>query len=315
MDEATLLADARAGDGAAFTALVDVHRRDLLTHCYRMLGSVHDAEDVVQESMVRAWTGLGTFDGRGSIRAWLYRIATHRCLSLLEMRSRRELPADLPPGAPLAEAAWLEPFPDRLLGPAAGAEQRAGVELAFVAALQHLSALQRAVFALREVTGFSAAEVAGQLDTNVAAVNSVVLRARASLAERTPAVSQQAMRQTINDLADRYAAAWHAGDVDAIVSLLTDDATYSMPPLAECYRGPDDIASFLAGGPIAYRWRFVRCDANGQVAFATYLWQGDAYVFASVDVLTIANGRIGGVVSFLSGELWRDFELPKQITG
>jgi RNA polymerase sigma-70 factor (TIGR02960 family) len=317
VDEATLLANARAGDDDAFGRLVEPHRRELQAHCYRMLGSLHDAEDALQESLVRAWKGLDSFDGRGPIRPWLYRIATNRCLTLLDRRARRELPADLRPGAPLAEVAWLEPYPDRFLGPEAGVEQRERVELAFVAALQHLSALQRAALVLREVLGFSAAEVADLLGTSVAAVNSGLQRARKVLAERTPVVSQQATLRalgddTVKELADRYAAAWHAADVDALVAMLAEDAMYSMPPRFEWYGGRDEIRAFLLRGPMPYRWRFLPCRSNGQLAFGTYVWTDDAgaYSFAALDVVTIENQQVSDVVSFLSRDLWKEFGLP-----
>jgi len=320
VDEATLLASARAGDDDAFGRLVEPHRHELQAHCYRMLGSLHDAEDALQESLVRAWTGLGTFDGRGPIRPWLYRIATNRCLTLLDRRARRELPADLRPGAPLAEVAWLEPYPDRFLGPEAGVEQRERVELAFVAALQHLSARQRAALVLREVLGFSAAEVADLLGTSVAAVNSGLQRARRVLAERTPVVSQQATLRalgddTVKELADRYAAAWHAADVDALVAMLAKDATYSMPPRVEWYRGRDEIRAFLLRGPMPYRWRFLPCRANGQLAFGTYVWMDDkgAYSFAALDVVAIDNQQVSDVVSFLSRDLWKEIGLPARL--
>jgi RNA polymerase sigma-70 factor, ECF subfamily len=320
VDEATLLRAARGGDDDAFGRLVGPYRGEVQAHCYRLLGSVQDAEDVLQESLVRAWKGLGGFDGQGSIRPWLYRIATNRCLTVLGKRARRELPADLTPGAPLTEVAWLEPYPDRFLGPEAGAEQRESVELAFVAALQHLSATQRAVLVLREVLGFSAAEVAAQLDTSVAAVNSGLQRARKALADRTPAVSQQATLRTlgagtIKDLADRYAAAWHAADIDAIVAMLADDATYSMPPLPAWYRGLGAIREFLET-PLRYRWRFVPVAANGQMAFGTYLWDDDqdAFVWAGLDVLRFtAGGEVAEVVAFLDAGLCPAFGLPRRM--
>ncbi|AGZ45981.1 sigma-70 family RNA polymerase sigma factor [Actinoplanes friuliensis] len=312
MEEATLLTAAQSGDADAFGRLVGSYRDELLAHCYRMLGSVDDAEDALQESLVRAWRGLGTFRA-GSIRPWLYRIATNRCLTLIEQRARRELPADLSPGAPLNEVAWLEPYPDRRLGPAATVEQREGIGLAFVAALQHLSGLQRAVLLLREVLGFSAAEVAGQLDTTVAAVNSGLQRARAVLAQRRPPVTPT--DDKIKELADRYASAWQAADVDTIVAMLTDDATYSMPPLPEWYSGRAAIRDFLLSGPLTHRWRFVPAAANGQLAFGTYLWdeRRAAYAWAGLDVLRLDGDRIAEVVSFLTPGLQGDFGLPDEV--
>jgi len=316
MDQTALLAAARSGDADAFGRLVGGHRAELLAHCYRMLGSLHDAEDALQESLVRAWRGLPAFRA-GALRPWLYRIATNRCLTLIEQRARRELPADLSPGAPLTEVAWLEPFPDRRLGPAATVEQREGIGLAFVAALQHLSGTQRATLLLREVLGFSAAEVAAQLDTTVAAVNSGLQRARAALAERRPAPGDPvpAGADKIKELADRYAAAWEAADVDTIVALLTEDATYSMPPLPEWYRGRAAIREFLLAGPLRHRWRLRPAGANGQLAFGTYLWDEDrnAYVWAGLDVLRLAGPSIAEVVSFLTDGLQRDFDLPAEM--
>ncbi|MET0493923.1 MAG: RNA polymerase subunit sigma-70 [Actinoplanes sp.] len=311
MDETGLIAAARAGDADAFGRLAGGYRRELHAHCYRMLGSVHDAEDAVQESLVRAWRGLGTFT-TGSIRPWLYRIATNRCLTLIEQRSRRELPADLSPGAPLTEVAWLEPYPDRLLGPEASAEQREGVGLAFVAALQHLSGSQRAILVLREVLGFSAAEVAAQLGTTVAAVNSGLQRARGALARRRPRPGHPVTGDKIKSLADRYAAAWESADVDTIVALLTDDATYSMPPLPQWFRGPDAIRAFLRDGPLTHQWRFLPAGANGQLAFGTYLRDGERFVWAGLDVLRLDGDRVAEVVSFLTPGLQADVGLPDE---
>jgi RNA polymerase sigma-70 factor (TIGR02960 family) len=300
---------------SGFEAEVAPYRGELLAHCYRMLGSLHDAEDAVQESLVRAWRGLDTFDGRGPIRPWLYRIATNRCLTLIEKRARRELPADLSPGAPLTEVAWLSPFPDHLLGPEAGAEQREGIELAFVAALQHLTGVQRAVLVLRDVLGFSAAEVASQLDTSVAAVNSGLQRARRTLAERRPVADQRPADATVKDLADRYAAAWEANDVDAIVAMLAEDATFSMPPLPDWFRGRDAIRGFLLSGPMPYRWRLVRVRANGQLAFASYMREEGSFNLVAVDVVRLRGGEIAEVVAFLDRKIGPDFGLPDQFPG
>jgi RNA polymerase sigma-70 factor (TIGR02960 family) len=316
VEETALLTAARDGDEDAFAALVAPHRRDLQAHCYRMLGSLHDAEDVLQESLVRAWTGLHGFDGRGPVRPWLFRIATNRCLTLLERRHRRELPADLSPGAPLEEVRWLEPYPQaKPEDPQAGAERRESVTLAFVAALQYLSPSQRAALLLREVLGFSAAEVADQLGTSVPAVNSALQRARKVIAQRVPRRENTDSRK-IKEIAEEYAAAWHAGDVDAIVSMLAKDATFSMPPHSQWFRGHEDIREFLLSAPLNYRWRLVPCEANGQLAFGSYVWNDDlrAYRFVALDVLTIERDRVAEVVAFLDKTLWEPFGLPPMIS-
>jgi len=265
---AELLDAARSGNSAAFEQLVAPYRGELQAHCYRMLGSFHDAEDAVQESLVRAWRSVGGLDDRGFVRAWLYKIATNRCLTALQRRARRELPVDLAPGTPATEISWLEPYPDT--SPETAYLARESVELAFVASLQHLSALQRAALILREVLGFSAAEVAVQLDTSPTA---------------------------------------------AIVTMLTDDAHYSMPPLPQWYRGQNQIRTFLLRGPLQSRWRFLPTKANGQLAFGTYLWDDAAgqYIPGGLDVLTIRrNGRVAEVTAFLTADLTR-FGLPAHI--
>jgi RNA polymerase sigma-70 factor (ECF subfamily) len=283
-----------------------------------MVGSLHDAEDLVQESLLRAWKGLGGFDGRGLIRPWLYAIATNRCLTLLSGRRRRELPTDLEPGG---EPTWLEPYPDERLdrgsetrSPEAAYVAREGVELAFVAALQRLPARQRAVLLLCDVLGFSARETAAALEVTTATVTSALQRAR-QRAWRTR--SQQAELVALGDdgvraLAARYTAAWESGDVDAIVSMLAEDARYSMPPLPEWYEGRDAIRAFLAG-PLAERWRFRPARANGQLAFATYAWDGSVWVPCGLDLLALRDGQVAEVVSFLDPRFYRDFGLPMSL--
>src|SRR6478752_5692109 len=246
MSEATLLEAAKGGDEAAFESLLEPFRRELHAHCYRMLGSVHDAEDALQEATLRAWKALGRFEGRSSLRAWLYRIATNASLDAIEKRPKRVLPIDFPPadpgagpGEPLLESVWIEPYPDEAMGvedgfasPEARYEMRESVELAFIAALQHLPANQRAVLILREVLGFSAKETAETLETTVASANSALQRARATVEERLPDQSQQATLRALgderlNEIVERYMEAWEACDVDGVVGMLSEDACFS----------------------------------------------------------------------------------------
>jgi RNA polymerase sigma-70 factor (TIGR02960 family) len=312
---AALLAAARSGDASAFEQLVAPYRGELQAYCYRMLGSLHDAEDAVQESLVRAWRSVGNFDERGYVRAWLYKIATNRCLTAIGQRGRRELPAGIAPGTATAEISWLEPYPDT--SPEAQYIARESVELAFVAALQHLSARQRAALILREVLGFSAAEVAGQLGTSTASVNSALQRAR-QVIDSTAPTQQTVLRElgdaTVSDLVTRWADAWHARDIEAIVAMLADDTRYSMPPLPQWYRGKDEIRAFLLGGPLQSRWRFVAATANGQPAFGTYLWDeaAGAYVPGGLDVLTLRGQCVAEITAFLDTDLTR-FGLPERI--
>jgi RNA polymerase sigma-70 factor (TIGR02960 family) len=310
-----LLRAARSGDPSAFAELVAPYRDELQAYCYRMLGSLHDAEDVVQESLARAWRSVGRLDERGFVRAWLYTIATNRCLTAIDQRRRRELPVDVTPGTPATEISWLEPYPG--ISPETQYLARESVELAFVAALQHLSAMQRAVLILREVLGFSAAEVAGQLGTSTASVNSALQRARKAIDSAGP--TQQAVLRDLGDAAvadivTRWTDAWQAGDVDAIVAMLAADARYSMPPLPQWYRGHDEIRAFLRQGPLQSRWRFLPAIANSQLAFGTYLWEdaAGAYVPGGLDVLTLREGRVAEVVAFLSADFAR-FGLPARI--
>lgn len=319
---------ARAGDERAFEELVEPYRGELHAHCYRMLGSSHDADDAMQDAFVRAWRGFADYTESGALRAWLYKIATNRCLTMLERRARRELPADMGSGSvPLAESAWVEPYPgNRLdwtgdLGPEEQIVARETVELAFVAALQHLTPLQRATLLLREMLDFSAREAAEQLEISVPAVNSALQRARKRVDALAPDSSQQEAKHALGDhrlkaLADEYARAWEAGDVDAILATLTEDAKYSMPPLAEWYDGRERIRRFLTDVAEPGRWRFLPADANGQLAFGTYERNDESGEFEAMalDVISLREGRISEVVSFLSGGTFGSFGLPAEVS-
>ncbi|GAB3881190.1 sigma-70 family RNA polymerase sigma factor [Kibdelosporangium lantanae] len=251
------------------------------------------------------------------MRPWLYRIATNRCLTMIKTRGRRELPTDLSPGAVVTEETlWLEPYP---MGPETHAIEREGVELAFVAALQRLSALQRAVLVLRAVLGFSAREVAELLDTTVPAVNSALQRAREVVARRGPARSQRLELADLGDdvraIAERYVRAWESADVNGIVAMLADDVRLAMPPMPECYEGPAAVAAALLSGPITHRWRLVPTTANGQLAFAGYRWHEERGVFVGegLDVLTLRDGRITAITAFLLDDL-DAYGLPRTIS-
>jgi RNA polymerase sigma-70 factor, ECF subfamily len=322
--ERELLEAARGGDEGAFGGLVEPYRGELHAHCYRMLGSVHDAEDALQETLLRAWRGLPRFEGRSSLRSWLYTIATNTCLNAIARRPKRVLPIDYGPaadphggpGEPLVESVWVEPYADERLGledgfaaPDARYEQRESVELAFVAALQHLPASQRAVLVMREVLGFSAREVAESLETTVASVNSALQRARKAVEERLPEQSQQATLRALGDerlteVVEGYVDAWQKGDVDAVVAMLTEDAAFAMPPLQTWFRGQEDIAVFLAGWPLsgAWRWRPLRVRANGQEALAFYSWDAEeeSYLPFALNVLTLRGDRISEVTAFIT---------------
>jgi RNA polymerase sigma-70 factor (ECF subfamily) len=319
-----LLDAAGAGDQDAFRRLVEPYRRELHAHCYRMLGSVHDAEDALQDALLRAWRGLPRFEGRSSLRSWLYTIATNTCLNLIARRPKRVLPLDHSPAAdphdgpamPLAETVWLEPYPDEQLGledgyaaPDASYERRESVELAFIAAVQHLPATQRAVLILREVLGFSAREVAASLDTTVAAVNSALQRARKAVEEKVPARSQQATLRAlgdkrVRDVVENFMDAMQRGDVERVVAMLAADAAWSMPPLASWFGGEDGIRTFLARGPLSgeWRWRRLPTTANGQPAVGAYTWDDaeQCYVAFALDVLTLEGDKIKSVTAFIT---------------
>jgi RNA polymerase sigma-70 factor, ECF subfamily len=339
--ERELIAAARDGDERAFSRLVEPRRGELHAHCYRMLGSVQDAEDALQEALLRAWKGLPRFEGRSSLRSWLYTISTNTCLNAIERRPKRVMPVDYgppadphvrapkptEPGAPVVESVWIEPYadeqmqvPDGLAGPEATYEQRESVELAFVAALQHLPPNQRAVLILRAVLGFSAQETADALDTSVASVNSALQRARKTIDEKLPDESQQEALRHVDDsdlreLVERYSAALEDGDVDRILELLTEDATWSMPPLTNWYRGKEAVRGFLELGPAPLRWRHIPTRANGQVAVGGYLWDEDAgkYLSFALDVLTLRDGKIAAVTAFLDRDVFKRFGLPDEL--
>ncbi|WP_198961419.1 sigma-70 family RNA polymerase sigma factor [Pseudonocardia sp. MH-G8] len=324
---------ARGGDDAAFHRLVEPLQGELRAHCYRMLGSLHDAEDALQDALLRAWRGIGRFEERSSVRAWLYRIATNTCLDAIGSRGRRALPVDLGPAAEhavlddhaLTEIAWLGPYPDDGVadGPAAPHvryEQRESVELAFVAALQHLPGNQRAALLLFEVLGYSAREVAETLGTTVASVNSALQRARKVVEELRPEQSQQQTLRALGDVRLRevvaqYSDALERGDADALVTLLTADVSWSMPPLASWYRGRAAVTDFLVRLPLRERWRHLPVRANGQQAVACYIWDERVGHFrgAALDVLTFRGDRLAAVTAFLDGSLFPRFGLPESL--
>jgi RNA polymerase sigma-70 factor, ECF subfamily len=310
------------------------HRDGLHRHCERLLGCPAEAEDALQETLLRAWRALPRFEGRSSVRSWLYKIATNACLRAIERRPRRVLPFDYGPAAdphdrpaePVTEAVWLEPSPDERLGlgggpasPEARYEQREGVELAFIAALQHVPALQRAVLILRDVLGFSARETATALETTPVSVDSALQRAHHTVDQRLPEQSQQATLRSLSDEAlrqvvRRYITAWERNDVDAVVAMLAEDAKLAMPPLPAWYRGRDQVASFLRGGPLsgATRWRLIPARANGQLAFGLYAWDDRAQTFTprAIDVLTLRGAQIQEITAFLTPDAFRTFNLP-----
>ena len=323
-----LVKQASAGDEGAFSELVEGFRGELRAHCYRMLGSVHDAEDALQDALLRAWRGLSGFEGRSSVRSWLYSIATNAALDITRHRSRRELPVDFGPAAargaevdaPVMDPVWLEPYPDRWLtagadaSPEARCEQRESVELAFMAALQQLPPLQRAVLILREVVGFSAAETSSQLGTSVPSVNSALQRARAAAAGGLPARSQQATLRALGDertreIVQRYADAIERGDADTLVSMLTQDATWSMPPVPTWFQGLESVREWLVRDPLSVRWRHLPTRANGQLAVGCYLFDSGTGRYAPhvIDVLTLDGDQIASVTGFLTGD---DLERP-----
>lgn len=325
------ISSARAGDERAFRELTDPYRRELQIHCYRILGSVQDAEDLLQETLLAAWRGLDKFEGRSSLRSWLYRIATNRCLNALRDSERRPLDArsDLPPPTRIGEPLWLEPYPDSMLegvadlapGPEARYEGKEAIALAFVAGLQHLPPRQRAVLVLRDVLGFSAAEVAEMLDGSEASVNGALQRARATLDARVPPSRERSPLPPSareRQLLGRFAEAFEGGDVDGIVQLLTDDALLTMPPEPLEYEGQEAIAAFLANRFATHagrRTRSIWTRANGQPAFGHYIEDphGSVYHSFGVIVLTLEGDRIARLTRFGDTAILPHFGLPRTL--
>jgi RNA polymerase sigma-70 factor (ECF subfamily) len=316
-----------------FEQLLEQHRAELTGYCYRMLGSTFEAEDAVQETLLRAWRSADSFEGRAALRSWLYRIATNVCLDMLKRRQRRALPIDLGParaadaallGEPLPESAWVEPVPDGKVLPASSdpaevAELRESVRLAFVAALQHLPPRQRAVLILREVLRWKASEVAELLDTTVQSVNSALQRARAALsATDVTGESAASMDEQQRALLERYVDAFERYDMESLTSLLHEDASWSMPPYALWLRGHADIVRWCLGPGIACKGsRLVATAANGAAAFGHYKPSPDGgYEPWSLQVLELSRGRITGITFFLeTRRFFPVFGLPPRLDG
>jgi RNA polymerase sigma-70 factor (TIGR02960 family) len=327
---------ARAGDGQAFRELTEPYRRELQVHCYRMLGSIQDAEDLLQETLLAAWRGLDGFEGRSSLRAWLYRIATNRCLNALRDNARRprEQPAmhlevPLPEPTRHGDPSWLEPYPDVLLdelpdaapGPEARYETKESVSLAFLIALQQLPPRQRAVLLLRDVLGYRAAEVADLLDSSENSVTSALTRARATLDTRPPDGDHAPLPHSPRErkIIDDFSLAFERGDVDAILKLLTNDAWLTMPPLPLEYQGHAAIGHFLSTIALreGRRYRLVPTHANGQPAFGAYLIDPRTPIVRAhgLIVLTLSGDRISALTRFIDNSLLPRFCLPRTLRG
>ncbi len=330
------VAAAGRGDEGAFRRLVEAQRADLHAHCYRMLGSLHDADDALQDTLLRAWRAIPGFRGQSSLRTWLYRIATNVCLDAIARRPKRVLPIDYGPATaggeepehPVSETVWIEPYPDEMIGigdgqaaPDARYERREAVELAFVATLQHLPPRQRAVLILRDVLGFSARETAESLDTTVASVNGAVQRARRTVEDRLPERTQQATLRALGDgrlkqIVERFADAFERGEIDSVLDMLTDDATFGMPPYPSWCRGREAIADswLIPSGPPP-RLRYVATRANGQPALGAYALDavGAAYLPIALDVLTLRDDLIVDVTAFRTPSVFDRFGLPDQL--
>jgi RNA polymerase sigma-70 factor (TIGR02960 family) len=305
------------------------YRPELAAHCYRMLGSIQDAEDALQESLLAAWKGLSGFDGRSSVRTWLYAVTTNACLRAASRRPTRVLSFDRGPswtetadlGAWVDGPVWLEPWPDLVetderIDPEAAYLRRESVELAYVAALQHLPGTQRAVLILRDVLGFSPAEAAAMLETTTASVNSAMQRARATVTERIPAPTQRAEQEAFGPAAQRglidaFVSAWERSDVPALLELLTKDARFTMPPLPAWFGGREAVGRFMSERMFAAPWRLIPIAANGQPGFACYQHDGQRFRLGAVNVLSFRDGSITWIAAFLDPELHGRFPVPR----
>ena len=317
------LARAQRGDETAFAELTDPYRRELQVHCYRILGLLQDAEDLLQETMLAASRGLEQFEGRSSLRAWLYTIATNRCLNVLRDRERRPLLINSAENS--SEVSWLEPYPDRLLegivdaapGPDARYEAKEAVALAFISGLQHLAPRQRAVLVLRDVLGFHADEVAEMLATSTASVTSALQRARAALEGRVPVRRERlSVPDDDRELVARFADAFQRDDIDSVVAMLTEDAIVSMPPQPEWHAGRAAVRAFLRERHMARRtapWRFVATGANGQPAYAYYLLVDGRWERSGLFVVSVRDGAVESVTRFHDGGLLSRFGVPETL--
>ncbi len=336
-DQEQALAAARSGDGESFKSLADPYRNELLTHCYRMLGSLEDAEDQLQETYLRAWRRLETYEGRASFRAWLYKIATNACLDALEHRPRRILPfdqsADTPPHDASAsqadEPAWIQPFPDKWLAPAspnpeALYDAHESISLAFMVALQVLPPRQRAILILSDVLGWSTPEISDNLGITVSSVTSLLHRARATMKQRNYPRSRESIRagtpdaQT-KDLLNRYLRAWETADIEGIIALLTQDASFPMPPAPLWIQGKEAVRAIISetilAGDARGRWKLVAIQANGQPGFAFYRMNEAARIYQpfALQVLTVSDGLVTSVITFGFPAFFRYFNLPQSL--
>jgi len=325
VSDVELVALARGGDEAAYGELAGAYRKELGAHCYRMLGSLHDAEDALQQSLLGAWQEMGGYDGSTSVRSWLYRISTDTCLRLSSQRPKKVLTSDQVAarqdpgelGAPILEPIWLEPCPD---DPEAGYEQRVTVELAFIAALQQIPSTQRAVLILREVLEYSAAEAAVILETSPQSVDNAFQQARKAVDERIPPVSQQAELASLGQdreqqLIDNFATAWEQADADSIGDLLADDARYTMPPLPAWFDGRSAVMRFVTERLFETRWRVRKIRANGQPAFACYSYDPGDHLFrlGAINVLQLRDGKITWISAFLDPAVHHRFAVPETL--